>query len=406
MEERTVPGFHGAPAMAVLPFDNLSGDPEQEYFADGIAEDLITRLSALRANPIIARNSSFTYKGKAVDVKQVSRELGVRYVVEGSVRKAGNRVRISAQLIDATTGAHIWAERYDRELVDIFAVQDEITEAIAGSMRPGLSQYEREHASRRHPRDLNAWDCLQRGWWHCFCLNEDDNSKARSLFERAADLDPSLVGAFVGLAWTHFYDLYLQWTESPERSLGELVRAAEETVTLNADRAETQLVFGMACFYTGQLHKAITAFERAVELDPSDAAAHALLGAALSNSGRPDEAIASTEKAMRLSPHDPVMWMFLSVMGVAHFVAERYEEAVRWLQRSLQRRPDWPTSHRFLAASYAHLGRFEEARAAFKEMQRRHPEFSLASVRLFLSGADSAYVERYIDGLRKAGLKE
>ena len=190
LDPLTVPGFEGRPAIAVLPFDNLSGDPEQEYFADGIAEDLITRLSASRWFPVIARNSSFTYKGKAVDVKQVGRELGVRYVVEGSVRKAEDRIRISAQLIDATTGAHVWAETYDRELRDIFGLQDEITQAIVTSMHPELERLEQERAVRRDPVTLDAWDCILRGWWHLWNYTEGGILAAQRSFERAIELDP------------------------------------------------------------------------------------------------------------------------------------------------------------------------------------------------------------------------
>ena len=207
MEELTVPGFSGRPAIAVLPFENMSGDPEQEYFADGIAEDLITRLSLWRDFPVIARISSFTYKGRSVDVKQVSRELGVRYVIEGSVRRAGDRVRISAQVIDTTTGAHIWAERYDRELRDIFALQDEITEAIVGSMYPELLRTERERAVRKPPGNLDAWESLQRAVWHALHPTKEDFAMGRSFCERAIELDPHWSVAFAWLAMSHFGDV-------------------------------------------------------------------------------------------------------------------------------------------------------------------------------------------------------
>jgi adenylate cyclase len=217
-ERFTVPGFGGRPAIAVLPFDNLSGDPEQEYFADGLTEDLITRLSTGGTFPVIARNSSFTYKGKAVDVKQVSRELGVRYVVEGSVRKADDRIRISAQLIEATTGHHVWAETYDRELRDIFALQDEITGAIGASMGRGLWRAEAERGARQGTQDLGSYDYIMRGWWHFQRRTKEDNAQARVLFQRAAELDPRAAEAFSGLAWTHWFDILLQWTDSPSAS--------------------------------------------------------------------------------------------------------------------------------------------------------------------------------------------
>jgi adenylate cyclase len=406
MKDRTVPGFHGAPAIAVLPFDNLSGDPEQEYFADGIVEDLITRLSAWRSFPVIARNSSFTYKGRAMDVKQVSRDLGVRYVVEGSVRKAADRVRISAQLIDASTGQHVWAERYDRELSDIFSVQDEISETIVASMSPELSRFEMERVAYQARGNLDAWDSLVRGSWHFWLLTEDDNARARVLFEEAAELDPRLARAFVGIAGTHWADLLHQWTGSPDRSVDELDRAARRSVALDDREPSAHLFLAWAHSFTGQEEKAIAASELAVQLNPSFAMAYAMRSTFLARRGRPDDAIASIEKAMRLSPQDPMMWVILQAMAVAHFVGGRYHEAAKWAEQSLQRKPDAALPHRFLAASYAHLGRLDEARRALDEALRLTPGFSLAAVRLMAASADPAFRDPLIDGLRKAGLPE
>jgi len=406
MTELTVPGFSGRPAIAVLAFDNLSGDPDQEYFADGIAEDLTTRLSAWRDFPVIARNSSFTYKGEPVDVKQVSRELGVRYVVEGSVRKSGERIRISAQLIDATTGHHVWAERYDREMRDIFALQDEITEAIVGSMHPELLRFEGEHAAGMEPGNLDAWDCMARGLWHLWRLTKEDNSAARSLFERAIELDPNFARGFSGLAMVHLVDGYLQWTDSPVRSYAEMAAAAKQSVALDDKNPFGQLVLGWTCLPTGQRDKMIAALERAIRIDPSLATAYALLGLVLSQGGRTDEGIENLEKAMRLSPHDPLMNLFLLGMSIAHFADEKYTEAADWAQRSIRSRLVEPAAYRYLAASYAHLGRFDEARRALREMFVLDPKFSLATDRVILSTADPAFVERLFDGLRRAGLQE
>jgi adenylate cyclase len=406
MKDLTVPGFSGRPAIAVLPFDNLSGDPEQEYFADGIAEDLITRLSSWRWVPVIARNSSFVYRGKAVDVKQLSRELGVRYVVEGSVRKAGNRVRISAQLIDATTGHHVWAERYDRELSDIFALQDEITEAIVGSMDPELRDYEWERAVRKEPQNLDAWETAQRGWWHWSQLTREDNRTARSFFQKAADLDPRFSGAFAGLAWTHYMDLAFQWSESPERSIAQLGQTAKRSVALDSKDPIGQESLGLAYNVTGQLDKAVTTLQLVVRFNPSATRAHFMLGVMLARSGRPDEGIEHLDKALRLSPHDQMVWAFLYGMAVAHFSAGRYEEAVNWAKRSLEHRADYPRIHTIIAASYAHLGRIDEARAAVQELAQGHPDFSLSGVMVFMSSADPDFAGRYLEGLRKAGLKE
>jgi adenylate cyclase len=250
-EQFTVPGFGGRPAIAVLAFDNLSGDPDQEYFADGIAEDLITRLSGWRWFPVIARNSSFTYKGQAVDVQQVGRELGARYVIEGSVRKAGDRVRISAQLIDAASGHHIWAETYDRNLQDIFEVQDSITEAVSVSLRRALGEFEIQRVARTEPRNPNAYETTLRGSWHINRFTKDDNAKAQSLFRRAADLDPSFALPLCGLAYSHYWDIFYQWTDSPARSAAELDRNARACVALNPEREEGQIALGLAYSLTG-----------------------------------------------------------------------------------------------------------------------------------------------------------
>jgi adenylate cyclase len=405
MDELTVPGFGGAPAVAVLPFDNLSADPEQEYFADGIAEDLITRLSSFRI-PVIARNSSFTYKGQPVDVKRVSRELGVRYVVEGSVRKAGERVRISAQLIDATTGRHVWAERYDRQLADVFAVQDEVSEAIVVSMSSELRSFEMERAARRKLRNLDAYDLVLRGFWHLSRRNRDDNAEARSLFERASELDPRYAMASAGLAFTHYLDLAYQWSDAPERSIAELTRAAQRSVALDAKEPLGQLVLGAAYSFTGPQDRMLAAFERAVQLNPSLPLALNLLGGYLALTGRPDDAIEHLETAMRLSPRDPIMVYCLENMAVAHFAAGRYEEAVDWAKRGIQADAGYPKLHAHLSASYAHLGRPEEARRAFEELSRLQPGVSQASLKLAMPSTDPEFLERYLDGLRKAGLKE
>jgi adenylate cyclase len=406
LDSLTVPGFEGRPAIAVLPFDNLSGDPEQEYFADGIAEDLITRLSALRELPVIARNSSFAYKGKSVDVKRVKRELGVGYVVEGSVRKAGDRVRISAQLIDATTGAHVWAERYDRELQDIFALQDEITDALVASMHPELLKSEEGRAARREPQNLDAWDCVMRGAWHLGQFTKEETARARSFFERAIGLDPQLARAFSHLSDTHNTDLIFQWTDSPAQSMANMEQAARRAAALDAQDPFAQLCLAYAYRTAGQQDKAIGAFRLAIELNPSYGLAYYSLGFTLALKGEAQEAIANIDKAIRLSPHDPMIWMFLSGRALAHVCAKQYAEAVEWAQRSLQRKPDWPIAHLVLAGAYTQVDRLDEARAALEAALKLNPQFSLSGLRLVLSAADPPLLERIINLLRKAGLKE
>jgi TolB-like protein/Tfp pilus assembly protein PilF len=406
LDPLTVPGFEGRPAIAVLPFDNLSGDPEQEYFADGIAEDLITRLSAWRWFPVIARNSSFVYKGTAVDVKQVSRELGARYVVEGSVRKAADRVRISAQLIDAATGHHLWAQRYDRELRDIFAVQDEITETIVGSIGPEMVRSESERAAHKPPQNLEAWDYFLRGVWHFNKFTKDDNAKARSLFRSATELDSSFGWPFAGLAAAHFNAVEYQWTDSPAEFFSDGVEAAQRAVAIDSESALSQVVLGVASYYTGEAEKAIAGFQRAIELDPGLAVAHSELGWVLAATGRSDEGLAEVEKAIRLSPRDQLMWAFFLVKGATYFAAGQYEEAVDWSERSLQGKPDYPLTSCILAASFAHLRRLDDGRNVCKGMLQLSPGFSLAAVRLLIPFAEPVFLEPLIDALRKAGLPE
>jgi adenylate cyclase len=403
--ELTVPGFSGRPAIAVLPFDNLSGDPEQEYFADGIAEDLITRLSSLGHYPVIARNSSFLYRGKSVDVRQVSRELGVRYVVEGSVRRAGERVRINAQLIDATTGHHLWAETYDRELRDIFALQDEITEAIVGSIDPAVFESEMARAVRKEPANLDAYDRSLRGIWHALKHTEEHNAKARALFESATEMDPERAEPFFGLGMTHYLDVLYQWSDSPDRSLDAALRAAQRCAALDHSLSICHVGLAWAHSLRGQRGEAIAAAETAVRLNPSSADAHFPLGLFLALTGRPDDGIAHVEKAIRLSPQDPSMGFFLNCIALAHFAARRYEQAVEWEQRSLGRNPDYYVAHGTLAASHAHLGHPEAARAALQEMLRRNPEFTADAFKTVFAFADPSFTTSWLDGVRKAGLE-
>jgi adenylate cyclase len=329
-QQFTVPGFGNAPAIAVLPFDNLSGDPEQEYFADGMAEELITRLSSWREVPVIARNSSFVYKGKAVDVKQVSRELGVRYVVEGSVRKTGGRVRISAQLIDATTGRHLWAQTYDRTLRDLFEIQDDITEAIAGSLQYPLMLSEMRRAIRKESKNLDAYDLRMRARWHMSKMSSEDNRKGRALLERAIELDPEDPEGWADLAFSHYLDNMFQWTDSPARSLAEQFRTAERCVRLDNTNDGCHWALAWAHSLNGQRDQAIAAAELAVEFQPSSALAHQTIGLFLAVTGRAEEGIAHQKIAMRLSPRALGTSYFLHCIALAHFAEQRYREAVSW----------------------------------------------------------------------------
>jgi TolB-like protein len=404
LDPLTVPGFEGRPAIAVLPFDNLSGDPDQEYFADGIAEDLITRLSGWRNFPVIARNSSFTYKGKPVDVKQISRELGARYIVEGSVRRSGSRVRVAAQLIDSATGHHVWAESYDRELRNIFDVQDEIADSIACSVEPALEKSEWKRTLQQQPQELDAWDSYLRGWWHYRQYSKDENARARLLFERAIELDPNFAWAHAMLSVVHYEDVIFQWSESSAQSVSRAERAVRSAMALDDDDALIHFAFGLVCRLTGQLDPAIASFERALRLNPSDALSRYSLGITLAMTGNPDKAIENVETAMRLSPKDSLFHLFLFGMSFAHFAAERFEESVRWAKESLQLNSSHLISLMVLAASYAQLQRLEEARATVEELLRLNPAFSLAG--LVMSGWHPVLVERCSEALRKAGMRE
>jgi adenylate cyclase len=412
LDPLTVPGFEGRPAIAVLPFDNLSGDPDQEYFADGIAEDLITRLSAWRDFPVIARNSSFTYKGKPVDVKQVSLELGVGYVVEGSVRKASDRVRITAQLIDATTGGHVWAESYDRELEDMFAIQDEITTAIAGAMGAKLRVTEEERAAQQPTQNLTAYDlfirgryCHAQGWFEG--NTQERHAEARSCFERAIEISPRFAAAFACLAISHWQAWHTP-RDSPDQSLIELDRAARRSVLRDPELAIAHYALSMSHRLHQQPNEACAAVRHAIGLDPSFARAYNHLGFFLADMGELEEAIAVLDKGMRLSPRDPWLCEFLRNKGRAYFAARRYEDAVECLKQSIA------TGRSFLgapwidlAASLAHLGRLDEAAAAFREGAARWGWTQTeAELRRILSYLDPDFLERWIDGLRQAGMPE
>lgn len=397
-----VPGFAGHHAIAVLPFRNLSQDVEQEYFADGLAEDLVASLGALRTYPIISRNSSFSYKGKNVDVRKVGKELGAHYIVTGSVRRSGERLRVNAELVDAEGGHQIWSARYDRQLEDIFEIQDQITAEIAGSVGPALSQSEMRHARRRSPKSVDAWSSIHRGMWHLFHRSRDGMDKARAWAQTAIDLQPDASIAYSLICFSHMYDVIYQWTSTPETSLEMAREAAEKAVALDKEDAMALTAMGFAASFLKQHDRAISVLERAIELNPSSAIAYWALGAALAPGGRPDEAIPMVEKAIRLSPQDPLMHEFLFAMASAHFAAGRYQEAMRFAQRSLDIEAEQPGAYRVLAAANGFLGRIVDAQAALDQMLMLAPDLSAEHLRSFLP--DHA-VDKYVDGLRKAGWK-
>jgi adenylate cyclase len=400
------PALPDKPSIAVLPFNNMSGDPEQEYFSDGITEDIITLLSRMPWFFVIARNSTFTYKGRAVDVTQVAHELGVRYVLEGSVRKAGQRVRITAQLIDATTGNHVWADRYDRDLADIFAVQDEVAENIAGAVGPEFLSVEAKRAQHKDPKQLDAWDCVMRGRWHLWRLARDDLTKAKALFERAIELVPSGEFGASDLAVVHLFEAYYNWSESRSRSLEQMMQAAKKAVAANDHDAWAYTTLAMANLFAHNWDEALPPVERAIELYPSFAPAIGMKGLILSCVDQPDAAIECYERAHRLSPHDSFIPIWLIGRTFAYFIAERYAEAAESAKEMVRLAPDNPTAHRQLASCYGMMGRIDDAKEALKGYLRLEPNHTVADVRERVPSRSPENLDRFVEGLRRAGLPD
>ena len=394
------------PSIAVLPFTNMSGDPEQDYFADGMTEDIITGLSRARWLFVIARNSSFAYKGRSTDVKQVAQELGVRYVLEGSVRKVGERVRISAQLAEGTSGRQLWAKRYDRELSDIFAMQDEITETIIGAVEPELGKVERRRSAGKRPDNLDAWDLYQRGMSHLYEYTKDDLQRARQYFAQAITRDPQLGPAYSGLAETYYYEGVYGFADSISDNREKALAPALRAVVLDAEDAGAHCTLGRAYYMRRAYDAAFRELKTALELNPSLALAHYGLGATLVFSGRAEEGIPHLTAAIRLSPHDPNMGSFLVRLADAAYFLKRYEEAAEWAQRALQQ-PNFQWSrYTVLIAALAQLGRLDEARNCIQELQVKRPNTSIAFVRETHLFGDTASFAHYLDGLRMAGLPD
>jgi adenylate cyclase len=364
------------PSIAMLPFENLSGDPEQAHLVDGIAEDVITLLSRVRWLSVIARNSTFTYKGRAVDVQQVAEELGVRYVLQGSVRTAGKRIRVTAQLIDTDSRAHLWAERYDRELEDIFALQDEITEAIVGALEPELGAAERDRARRKPPSSLDAWGCYQRGLWHVYRFRKEDTLEALRLFEQAIALDPEFGSAHAGKSFCHSVRFFLMLSERPAEELAATHDAARRSVEIDDKDPIAHWVLGRAHLFAREHERAIAELETAIELNPSFAHAHYNLGWVLGAAGRPEEALPCLDKAYQLSPRDPLLFAFLGTRAMSLLQMGQYDQAAKWGELSVRPSNAHFHNHAILTSSLGHLGRTAEAKRALDETLRLRPDYS------------------------------
>jgi len=394
------------PSVAVLAFDNMSGDLDQEYFSDGITEDIITSLSKNRGFFVIARNSSFAYKGKAVDVTDVSRDLGVRYVLEGSVRRVGNRVRITAQLIDATHGTHIWAEKFDRELTDVFAVQDEITHNIVATVAPELLEAEMHRARVKDPQILDAWECAIRAQWHLARLTRDDNATALRFAEKATELNPDGTLGFSIAAFAHIYDAVYSWSASLPESILAANASARKAVTLDPRDAVSQTALGATELFMSRHDDAITRLRLAIGLNPNFAWAHGNLGMALAYAGKGEEGMAALNDALRLSPRDQFNFLWLYLLAFAAFIAERYQEAVELTTQSIRENASLPGVYRVRAACLSQLGRIEESRSAIADFRRLAPGATIDALKRQMPFKRPEDLERYIELLQRAGMTE
>jgi adenylate cyclase len=392
------PAVPDKPSIAVLPFDNMSGDPEQEYFADGITEDIITDLSRIPDMLVIARNSTFTYKGKAAKIGDVCRDLGVRYVLEGSVRKAGERVRITAQLIDGRSGGHLWAERYDRGLEDIFAVQDDVTAKIVRALEVELTGGAAAREAREQTHSPEAYDSVLRGREQYRLFTRDGNAAARELYERAAALDPDYAEPYAGLAETYVQD----WFMGSEPALDRAFELAQQAAARDPNLPLVQEALSTVHLFKKQHAEAIATARRWIELEPGNADAYATLAGAMHFVGENEEVIALIEKAMRLNPFYP--FYYPHYIGLANLGMRRFEAAVVALKRGVVRSPDalWP--HVVLASCHGHLAQEAQASAQLAEVRRISPDFSIASLANLTPYKNSADLDLLVDGLSKAGL--
>ncbi len=390
------------PSIAVLPFDNLSGDPKQEYFSDGMTEDLITDLSKISGLFVIARHSTFQYKGKSVDVKTIGRELGIRYVLEGSVRKADNKVRINAQLIDATTGGHIWAERYDGDLEDIFALQDEVTQKIVAALAVRLTDDEQNRLIDKYTNNMEAYDFFLQGSDYLNQQSQTGNLQARQMFEKAIEVDSKFALAYAINGRTHLMEWTMGWSKN-SRPVEAAFELAKKAIALDDSLPDGHALLGDVLLWKKKYEQAIVALKTAVILGPNDADMLAGFAAALSWAGRPSESIGLIKKAMRLNPRYPIWYLW--TLGHAYFLTGQHDPAINRFKSILNRNPNFMPAHVYLTSIYIQQGRDEEARIEAAEVGRLSPHTSLEDWKQRLPYKDQSVLNRLIDSLRKAGLK-
>jgi adenylate cyclase len=402
------PALPDKPSIAVLPFSNMSGDAEQEYFADGMTEELITALSKVHWFFVISRNSSFTYKGKAVDLKQAGRELGVRYFLEGSIRRAGNRVRITAQLIDAISGHHIWAERYDRNIDDIFVVQDDITEQVVSAIEPRLYAVEGLRAKRKPPDSLDAWECVVRALSLMNTRTKSEVRAARELLQKAIALDPSYALAYALLSFVTTLGVHMGW-DRRESVLASAWDNAHKALQLDADDPWAHLALGYDLVWSKQIPDGLIEYQKALAINPNFAIAYYLIALANAFLGRSDEALVNADRATRLSPRDLLArghaGVYNAVRATAYFVSGQYRDSIEYARKAIAESPNLVPAHRMLVISCALAGEVEEAKSALQVLKRLAPEISLKRAEQMTPMVRDRDRRRYLEGLRLAGLK-
>ncbi|HEV2564969.1 MAG TPA: adenylate/guanylate cyclase domain-containing protein [Microvirga sp.] len=403
-EARTA-SLPGKPSIAVLPFVNLSKDPEQEYFADGIVEDIIAALSRFRSFFVIARNSTFAYKGRTVSVQQIGRELGVRYVLEGSVRRSGEKIRITAQLVDAISGMHLWAEHYDGVMADVFDLQDQITTSVVGSIQPSIRAAEIERARRKRPESLDAYDLVMRALPHVWALEFEANKEATRLIDKALLLDPGYPLALSLAAWCRGQKIVYNWSKNVAEDKRETLRLAQAAAAIAHDDPFILTVLGAALTITREYQRAGSMLERALALDPNSAWAWNRSGWLHNYQHDPEVAIQHFERSLRLSPFDPMAFNCDVGIGCAHFIAKRYDQAALWQEKGWRAKPSATWVHRTLAPSYALAGDLESARESVGELVKHYPGIRISAIIEAMAFSQET-MSRFAEGLRLAGLPE
>jgi len=393
-------------SIVVLPFADLSGDPDQQYFADGITEDLTTDLSRIPHSFVISRHTAFTYRNRSVSTKQIGRELGVRYVLEGSVRRSGDHVRVAAQLVDAEIDAHLWAERYDRSRAGLFELQDEIVTAIAGAIEPELLKFERDRIAALPQQSEDAYELYQRGMFHHHRQNKADNRKAQEYFRRALLKDPQSPQATAALSIALTIAAYLSWAEDPERNYAEAFELGERAVALDGRYPNAHFALALICMWTGRTERAAAELQDAIQLNPSFAAAHAVLGVVLTFLGKPGAGVESIEKGMQLSPRDPRLFIWLAGLAATQYQLGHYAEAVEIGRRSWALNRNYITGLTYVVAGLAQLGEIEAARTALADLRSLDPKLAAARTTLQRLYKDRAGVDHLLDGLVKAGFEQ